>query len=68
MKIKRMFNLKTIHTDVGSDDAEKPICPHCDQSLAQVVTHRSDYVGLGNLHVFSCPSCRKVLGVATALK
>ncbi|MHC4954983.1 MAG: hypothetical protein ACYTGZ_13945 [Planctomycetota bacterium] len=68
MDIKRMFNLKTICTDVGSDEDEKPLCPHCEQSLPQVVSHRSDYVGLANLHVFSCPSCKKVLGVSTAMK
>ena len=68
MEIKRMFNLKTLHTDVGSDDAAKPLCPHCEQPLAQVVSHRSDYVGLANLHVFSCPSCRKAIGIATPMK
>jgi len=68
MKIKNMFNLLTMRTKVGPDDVEKPLCPHCDKELAEVVTHRSDHVGLANLHVFSCPSCRKVIGTSLATK
>jgi hypothetical protein len=68
MKIGKMFHLDTIETEVGSDDRPKPLCPHCDAPLATVVSHRSDYLGLANLHVFSCPSCRKALGVSTPLK
>ena len=68
VEIKKMFNLNTIRTPVGSDDEEKPLCPHCAEPLHEVVTHRSDHVGLANLHVFSCPSCRKVLGTTTAMK
>ncbi len=68
MKISKMFNLKTITTKVGSDDEPKPLCPHCGHEVADVVSHRSDYVGLANLHVFACPHCRKVLGVTTVMK
>ena len=68
MQISKMFNLATITTKVGSDERPKPDCPHCGKTVAEIVSHRSDYVGLANLHVFACPSCNKVLGVATVMK
>ncbi len=68
MKVKRMFHLDTITTKVGSDDAPKPLCPSCGLAVESLVSHRSDYVGLANVHVFSCPHCRKILGVSTVLK
>lgn len=68
MKISKMFNLKTVSTKVGSDDAAKPLCPTCGKSVDTIVSHRSDYVGLANLHVFACPHCRNILGVTTVMK
>jgi hypothetical protein len=64
----RAFAKTTLDVQVGTDDRPKPLCPHCAQELATITVHRSHYVFLYNLHVLSCPHCRKVLDVRTVLK
>ncbi|MHC4116906.1 MAG: hypothetical protein ACYSWO_05305 [Planctomycetota bacterium] len=41
----------------------RPICPHCSKELGTVWMHTLRGV-LGKRYVYSCPSCRKVLGVS----
>jgi uncharacterized protein YbaR (Trm112 family) len=57
--------MKDIEVRVGADDDDpQPHCPHCEKELEVVNDHRSN-VGHYHLHVFSCPHCRKVLGIST---
>ena len=48
-----------------------PICPHCDQEVQHLKIHHSEassFLGLklnARLGVFSCPSCRRILGMAS---
>ena len=61
--------MKDIRVQVGAgDDHPPPFCSHCGKELDHVNDHRSHLALLYNLHVFSCPHCRVVLGVSTVLK
>ena len=50
-------------------DEENPICPHCENELTQVVAKKvtkqfdKPRFVLTEKFVYSCPHCRKVLGV-----
>jgi hypothetical protein len=59
---------KTLEPEVGSDDRPKPLCPYCEQETGTLVVHRSHLGGLSNMNVFSCPNCRRVLGVTATQK
>ena len=59
--------------EIGIERKEKglPVCPFCQAELAQVDDYRNSMPKehfLHNLHVISCPQCRKVLGTAIILK
>jgi len=61
--------MKDLHVPVGADDNDpQPLCPHCSEELVYAKDPRSHLRRLYNLHVFSCPHCRKVLGVTTVIK
>lgn len=61
--------MKDIEVRVGAEDQDpQPLCPFCEKDLEVVNDHRSHLKLLYNLHVFSCPHCRRVLGVSTVLK
>src|SRR5262245_43015538 len=60
--------MKTLESQVGSDDSPKPLCPHCEEETATLVVHRSHLGGFSNMNVFSCPHCRKVLAVTATQK
>jgi hypothetical protein len=60
--------MKPLKVEVGSDDGQKPLCPHCGKELTHVIDYRSHLKFLANLHAFACPHCRKVLGVSAVLK
>ena len=52
--------------DKHLDEDFKPICPHCDNELDQVVRVR-DVKGFLRANLgfcYACPICRKVLGFA----
>jgi hypothetical protein len=60
--------MKDIKVEVGADgDDSRPLCSHCGKELTHVDDHRSHLNLIYNLHVCSCPHCRKVLGVSTVL-
>ena len=40
-----------------------PLCPHCSGELRHVQEHKGKIKMLVELHVLSCPHCRKVLEV-----
>jgi len=61
--------MKDLKIKVGvGDDKPQPICPHCNKELTHVNDHRGKLKTLWELHVFSCPHCRKVLEVRTVPK
>ncbi len=61
--------MKDIKIKVGSDDDNpQPLCCHCGEELELLNDHRSHLKSLYNLHVFSCPHCRKVIGISTVIK
>jgi uncharacterized protein YbaR (Trm112 family) len=61
--------MEDVEVKVGSGGgAAQPICPHCDKELEAVNDHRSKLKTLWELHVISCPHCRKVLEVRTVPK
>ena len=44
-----------------------PKCPHCEGKLSQIDWHKvqgTATTGVGYVAVYSCPHCRKVLGVS----
>jgi uncharacterized protein with PIN domain len=50
---------------IKARDDEKPICPHCEQELAEVVARQFDksWYKVTEKYVYYCPYCKKVLGV-----
>ncbi len=40
-----------------------PVCPHCETTLDGVVRQQLDE-GLGKAYLWTCPRCRKVLGIS----
>ena len=52
--------------EIIKDDSVRPICPHCETELTQIV-RVSDQKGIfqGRLgFCYVCPHCRKILGFA----
>ncbi len=47
---------------VEEHDNVRPVCPHCNQPLDRL-TRTPIQVTLGKAFAWSCPYCRKVLGV-----
>ena len=45
-----------------------PLCPHCSKELHHLQNHKGKIKMLVELHVLSCPHCRKVLEVRTISK
>jgi uncharacterized protein with PIN domain len=49
-------------TKIASEEAEyDPRCPHCDEELHEVHWRRIEAVNAE--YLFTCPKCRKVLGI-----
>ena len=57
-----MARLPIIDADEAPGD-RTPICPNCERSLAGLVRQQLND-GLGKAYLWSCPSCRKALGVS----
>jgi len=49
--------------DLEPREDVQPICPHCSKELRTIWMHTLRSV-LGKRYAYSCPSCRKVLGVS----
>ena len=49
--------------NVIEDNQSKPICPHCEKEIGEIVARKLGGT-LGVRFVYSCPHCRKVLGVS----
>ncbi|HHH76705.1 MAG TPA: hypothetical protein ENL03_06745 [Phycisphaerae bacterium] len=49
--------------DLEPREDVQPICPHCSKELSTIWMHTVRSV-LGKRYAYSCPSCRKVLGVS----
>ncbi|MFC2085529.1 hypothetical protein ACFLS9_10755 [Bacteroidota bacterium] len=48
--------------NVVETESVKPICPHCEKELKDILAARMDSI-LGVRFVFFCNFCKKVLGV-----
>jgi uncharacterized protein with PIN domain len=48
---------------IGEENSPGPLCPHCSTELHHLSEHKGKLKTLVELHVFSCPHCRKVLDV-----
>jgi hypothetical protein len=47
-------------------DDEKPICPHCEEDVDEVIVQAFDQEGIFQIkekYIFFCSKCRKVLGI-----
>ena len=47
-----------------------PVCPYCSEEISQLNLHHWEIKGLvlkemGRIGAFSCPNCKKLLGVAS---
>jgi predicted RNA-binding Zn-ribbon protein involved in translation (DUF1610 family) len=61
--------MKTRDVPVATDTLGRPpLCPHCGAELIAIRDHLSTLGWLSNVHVFSCPACRKVLGATATAK
>ena len=61
--------MKPLVIDVGIDNEGKyPVCPYCEMELNELKDYRSHLKFLSNMHVFTCPHCRKVLSVIAVSK
>jgi len=61
--------MKSLTIRVGEDDdGTFPICPYCEKDLHVIKDNRSHLKFLSNMHVFSCPHCRKVLSIIAVSK
>jgi hypothetical protein len=54
---------------IKQEDRENPICPHCDKEMTQIVAKQFDKSWLGIMvrFIYSCPHCRKVLGIGQSM-
>ena len=48
---------------INQEDANDPICPHCDAPMASVSARKVESL-LGVRFLYYCPKCRKVLGIS----
>jgi uncharacterized protein with PIN domain len=56
--------VKDIVVKLGQEGSKPfPLCPHCSGELSNLNVHRGKLWTLVELHVVSCPHCRKVLEV-----
>jgi uncharacterized protein with PIN domain len=53
---------KSTHS-ISTEGEAPPVCPHCEAELGEIRQQRVDQ-SLGRAHVWSCPFCRKVLGIS----
>ena len=53
---------------IGEKGSPGPLCPHCSKELRHLQDHKGKVKMLLELHVFSCPHCRKVLDVRAIAK
>jgi len=56
--------------DKPKEVEHNPICPHCDEEISSLDLHCWRVKGLvlgesGRIGAYSCPSCGKLLGVAS---
>ena len=61
--------MKALNVKTGVDENGKnSICPFCEKELDFIKDYRSHLKLFSNMHVFSCPYCRKVLSVIAGSK
>jgi hypothetical protein len=63
--------VKDLEIKIGEGGARAkptPLCPHCSGELTHLNDHRGKLQVLLELHVFSCPHCRKILEVRSVVK
>jgi uncharacterized protein YbaR (Trm112 family) len=61
--------VKDLEIKIGEGGSKpRPLCPHCSGELTHLNDHRGKVQVLLELHVFSCPHCRKVLEVRSIAK
>jgi uncharacterized protein YbaR (Trm112 family) len=53
---------------IGEEGSPGPLCPACSKELHHLNDHKGTVKTLWELHVLSCPHCRKVLEVRTIPK
>ena len=49
--------------DIEKKDDVRPICPHCQEEMAQVWFRELSGVA-GRRYIYFCSNCRKVLGIS----
>lgn len=52
-----------IPVNEDTDQDAPPVCPHCEKELQRINAAKLQS-GFGVRYVYSCPACRKVLGVS----
>ena len=56
--------------ETPKQSTEDPICPYCNNAIPHLNFHKWEREGVlltvkGSIGAFSCPSCKKLLGVAS---
>jgi len=56
--------VRDLEIEIGEGgDKPRPLCPYCSGELTHLNDHRGKLKAMLELHVFSCPHCRKALEV-----
>ncbi|TQV86495.1 hypothetical protein [Aliikangiella coralliicola] len=49
--------------EIIEEATEKPICPHCEQSISKILANKIKST-FGVRYLYFCSKCRKTLGIS----